>query len=750
MSRCGVHVLRARCGVGVASLSGWRARFVVRSVCLILCASLAWLQTARHEYASSRYSAFNTVTHEQVLDDARRALDEAALQMERMFSETTEGAVGASKDSESHAQLWPDTESDHHPDLAPLTPSTTWTPHTAAREAALREYTRELCVVITTVPRGGQRYFLQTLASLLHALASPTLQRVTNIYILNGARPHASHTDVVWLEEQLALLRRSDPHAWPNLHIIHSDVRRARRLETVRSRTTAPANSSAALLLSSFVASGASWYQRETMDYLEALSVCDQHHRLTELVRLRPTRTPMAATTTGSSVEWPRATINSVDSDWLYDVLVDDDRARRAVKDDLSSAWSSLDDFTPDDSSAAADAAEEEMRRPPPLALVLEDDIVITHDAMRKMYHGLRTLWDGDDVSPLPFDFEWTPPQTTEIARRHVHRTLTPTIVSSSWLSWVRSFVSRDAPRPVGLVRLYMSDFWDGWETIDAVLLLPACFIVGAMAAGVCVGLDWLVRVVKKWRRVRSGPNRSDDHNDERDNLLAIDDDDDDETHAHDSDVGEARNVEATSSRFVDVESNTGSGLLGRGRGGALWSYAPSPPPSPGRTHTNFASLRSLVRSTPLVPSSVSRRWWCVALVALSSLCGLLILVGLLAVGKQHLSLFGLVNSSHRVHGLHDVEAAAGTVGIVYPSRALPAVMSHVLDAAADSANPTHLARRAPIDVLLNEWITRTASTVRQSHLVPDVVQHAGAFSSAGFKNQGSIAELKTSPSWRP
>lgn len=62
-----------------------------------------------------------------------------------------------------------------------------WTPHSPGREAALRNYTAGLCVVVATVPR-TQPYFVQTLASLLHSL-SPTMQQAAHIYVYNGATP---------------------------------------------------------------------------------------------------------------------------------------------------------------------------------------------------------------------------------------------------------------------------------------------------------------------------------------------------------------------------------------------------------------------------------------------------------------------------------------------------------------------------------------------------------------------------------
>jgi hypothetical protein len=50
-----------------------------------------------------------------------------------------------------------------------------------------------------------------------------------------------------------------------------------------------------------------------------------------------------------------------------------------------------------------------------------------------------------------------------------------------------------------------------------------------------------------------------------------------------------------------------------------------------------------------------------------------------------------------------------------------------------------------PIDVLLNEFFQEQSFHLKQCHLIPDLVDHIGLYSSSTYKNQGNFIEMKQS-----
>jgi hypothetical protein len=55
------------------------------------------------------------------------------------------------------------------------------------------------------------------------------------------------------------------------------------------------------------------------------------------------------------------------------------------------------------------------------------------------------------------------------------------------------------------------------------------------------------------------------------------------------------------------------------------------------------------------------------------------------------------------------------------------------------------LNRPKPIDDLLNEFFEKESSNLKQCHLIPDLVDHIGVYSSSIIKNQGDFISLKQS-----
>lgn len=50
-----------------------------------------------------------------------------------------------------------------------------------------------------------------------------------------------------------------------------------------------------------------------------------------------------------------------------------------------------------------------------------------------------------------------------------------------------------------------------------------------------------------------------------------------------------------------------------------------------------------------------------------------------------------------------------------------------------------------PIDILLNEFFEHQNTSFEQCHLVPDLVDHIGVYSSSLIKNQGRFISMKQS-----
>lgn len=83
---------------------------------------------------------------------------------------------------------------------------------------------------------------------------------------------------------------------------------------------------------------------------------------------------------------------------------------------------------------------------------------------------------------------------------------------------------------------------------------------------------------------------------------------------------------------------------------------------------------------------------------------------------------------------------AAGTVAQVYPTAVTPALTQFLFSHLYSSPD-------TGVDVLLNEY-TASGGGV-QYHLVPDLVNHCGAYSSSASKNKGRYDWMKTSGSFR-
>ncbi len=59
------------------------------------------------------------------------------------------------------------------------------------------------------------------------------------------------------------------------------------------------------------------------------------------------------------------------------------------------------------------------------------------------------------------------------------------------------------------------------------------------------------------------------------------------------------------------------------------------------------------------------------------------------------------------------------------------------------------LNRIQPIDVLLNQFFEQKNTSFQQCHLVPDLVDHIGVYSSSPEKNQGQFTSMKRSGTFR-
>jgi hypothetical protein len=55
------------------------------------------------------------------------------------------------------------------------------------------------------------------------------------------------------------------------------------------------------------------------------------------------------------------------------------------------------------------------------------------------------------------------------------------------------------------------------------------------------------------------------------------------------------------------------------------------------------------------------------------------------------------------------------------------------------------LNRPKPIDILLNEFFQEQSYNLKQCHLIPDLVDHIGVYSSSNIKNQGDFLSMKQS-----
>ncbi|CAF1530084.1 unnamed protein product [Didymodactylos carnosus] len=85
------------------------------------------------------------------------------------------------------------------------------------------------------------------------------------------------------------------------------------------------------------------------------------------------------------------------------------------------------------------------------------------------------------------------------------------------------------------------------------------------------------------------------------------------------------------------------------------------------------------------------------------------------------------------------IASAPGLLAHVYPMSQISIIQNFLLTK-LQLINST----LKPIDISLNEFLEENPSLV-QYHLVPDLVQHVGVYSSASTKNQGNFKYLKES-----
>jgi hypothetical protein len=331
-------------------------------------------------------------------------------------------------------------------------------------------------------------------------------------------------------------------------------------------------------------------------------------------------------------------------------------------------------------------------------------------------------------------------------------------------------------------VRVFLTDYWAGWEGRDvARIIVPASAIFGAVAALLCLALDWLRRAGNRWlteRRRRGAARAAAGEKGAEAGVelvpLRPGDRDRDVTGTEDPELAAPalsadpdalvqKQSRSRSRSFaavdIDIESQSASTEIGA-------------PPALLEGPAHFApSFLELLRATPFLfaapPAAVDTdalsadspappppppTSWCrcgrwPAIVLVGALWAALAVALMLAMGKQNLHWWGLLNAQHFSPGLHDLPSgAAGTLGVVYPTASLPSLM-HFVSAALSGPDRAAMARLG-IDDLVNLY-SRQAG-LRQFHLSPDLVQHVGAFSSSFAKNQGNFESMKTSPSFTP
>lgn len=162
----------------------WARSYLTLALLSLLALSAFVALHLSHTHARVRHSWF-----EQVDESALRSAHHSSLVSSR---HALEALFARNLAASRHREVWDDAEFEHHPldqaaQAAQQSGDQHWTPHSDEREQALLRRSKQLCIVLTTVPR-KESYFLNALASLLHSL-SPALQQSTSIYVLNAAIP---------------------------------------------------------------------------------------------------------------------------------------------------------------------------------------------------------------------------------------------------------------------------------------------------------------------------------------------------------------------------------------------------------------------------------------------------------------------------------------------------------------------------------------------------------------------------------
>lgn len=787
--------------------------FVIRSSILLLLLSLSLYLFCRDSFVSVRGSFwFDSSSHPREDHSTRlQSITSAAQSIQAIF----EGGINPNR----HHKIWNDHEATHHHTQttqaqADSTTTSEWTPHTRDREERLRQYTQDLCIVIQTVPR-RQRYFEQTIASVLHAL-SPDMQQATSIYVLNGAIPQSQfkshilsevwqvvglhppshisptrflvssslffsriHSDAFWLDRQLSHLRHDvNTRLWPNMHVLHSETRQAARRDAIREKaeeaTTSGSNTDIdpiRAFLRSYDPHLAPWQIKKAMDYVESMNICYQHHSLQR-------RSNLAA---GSAIGSPRVSFNrslmyTLEGDWIFEFMTAPERAltRVITHADLAEAI-----FPQPTASAPGNRpANNAARAPPPLSLILEDDIVVAHDFVRKMYAGLMPLWsdathpppslaEGEDGGPsvVASSAADDAPVESRVAGlkkiADVIRGKAALFATTNHISTRRSAQLQSAPavshtQPYAFARLFLSPS-PSWRIVDFLILIPVCLGAAIACTLIVLVLDWLQRVATRICRRTRRRDEQEEGSKEEGVTTALDPYDAHTNESHhlllDLDrldvgvgVGMVHGAPSVRMKSLGTLSHAGAQSTGRTSDTKEWQIT-----GDQIEHRTARDIYRIIRATPLLPHSSSRFGRLLPLLILIWLLTLILLATLVSIGRPNLYFGGLFNAEHVEDGLHVIESdvsVADSLAMVYPSVLLPDLMHHLVSRSGQPGDVDSVGRIEHVGHSLQQF-ARTRGYL-QYHLTPDLVQHVGLSSSATFKNQGAHETIKISNTFQP
>lgn len=97
--------------------------------------------------------------------------------------------------------------------------------------------------------------------------------------------------------------------------------------------------------------------------------------------------------------------------------------------------------------------------------------------------------------------------------------------------------------------------------------------------------------------------------------------------------------------------------------------------------------------------------------------------------------------------GVHSIESSVpGTLAQLYPRWIIPKLEQFLRKRLHQDLL---LNRPTPIDLLLIEYLEQQDENYPQCHLVPDLVNHIGVYSSSIQKNQGNFLLMKQSGTFR-